>query len=214
MASTTTSPPGEQSKISASATPVLSSSLKFVLSNLKNTVQNPLSPDNYPLWSSQILKICRANGLESLLDPLSPVPNKLHHRTNGSTAPNPEYAQWVLNDQNLAASLYSTISASILPYVLNLESTSAIWTTLQTRFQSTNRSRVIQLKNALHNVALKNLTMVQYLNEVKTLVDQISAAGGHIEEEDIILYILHGLPPHYQSFKTSIRTITQPLNLD
>ncbi|KAI0528816.1 hypothetical protein KFK09_001359 [Dendrobium nobile] len=214
MASTNTSSPGEQSDISASVIPVLSSSLKFVLSNLKNTVQNPLSPENYPLWSSQVLKICRANGLESLLDPSSPVPTKLLHRANGSTTPNPEYAQWILNDQNLAASLCSTISSSILPYVLNLESTSAIWTTLQTRFQSTNRSRVIQLKNALHNVALKNLTMVQYLNEVKTLVDQIAAAGGHIEEEDIILYILRGLPPQYQSFKTSIRTMTQPLNLD
>ncbi|KAI0513781.1 hypothetical protein KFK09_009811 [Dendrobium nobile] len=56
--------------------------------------------------------------------------------------------------------------------------------------------------------------MVQYLNEVKTLVDQIAAAGGHIEEEDIILYILRGLPQNYQSFKTSIRTMTQPLNLD
>ncbi|PKU81996.1 Retrovirus-related Pol polyprotein from transposon TNT 1-94 [Dendrobium catenatum] len=46
------------------------------------------------------------------------------------------------------------------------------------------------------------------------LVDQISAAGGHIEEEDVILYILRGLPPTYNPFKTSIRTMTQPLNLD
>ncbi|PKU77855.1 Retrovirus-related Pol polyprotein from transposon TNT 1-94 [Dendrobium catenatum] len=214
MASTNTSMSDEHSGSSTSTAPVLSSSLKFVLSNLKNTVQNPLSPENYPLWSSQILKICRANGLEALLDPLSPVPNKLCHQADGSTVPDPAYAQWVLNDQNLAAALCSTISASILPYVLNLDTTSAIWSTLQARFQATNRSRVIQLKNALHNVSLKNLTMVQYLNDVKTIVDQIAAAGGHIEEEDIILYILRGLPPHYQSFKTSIRTMTQPLNLD
>ncbi|PKU76067.1 Retrovirus-related Pol polyprotein from transposon TNT 1-94 [Dendrobium catenatum] len=214
MASTTTSMIGEQSESSVPSTPVLSSSLKFVLSNLKNTVQNPLSPDNYPLWSSQILKICRANGLESLLDPLSKPPSQTLQRSDGLSAPNPAYAQWVLNDQNLAAALCSTISASILPYVLNLDTTSAIWANLQTRFQSTNRSKVIQLKNALHNVSLKNLTMVQYLNEVKSLVDQISAAGGRIDEEDIILYILRGLPPSYQSFKTSIRTMTQPLNLD
>ncbi|PKU88027.1 Retrovirus-related Pol polyprotein from transposon TNT 1-94 [Dendrobium catenatum] len=204
----------EQIASSASDAPILSSSLKFVLSNLKNTVQNPLSRDNYPLWRSQILKICKANGLESFLDPLRPIPEKSLLRSDRTTTPNPLYAQWILNDQNLAAAMCATISASILPYVLQLETTAEIWATLQTRFQSTNRSKVIQLKNELHHISLKNSTMVQYLNDIKSLVDQIAAAGARVDEEDIILYILNGLPSTYQAFKTSIRTMTQPLNLD
>ncbi|KAI0515851.1 hypothetical protein KFK09_008519 [Dendrobium nobile] len=193
----------EQTKTSISTAPVLSSSLKFVLSNLKNTVPNQLSPDNYPLWRSQILKICRANGLESFLDSQSPIPVKIVIRSDGSSASNPLYHQWLLNNQNLAAAMCSTISASILPYVLNLETTAAIWLNLQTRFQSTNRSKVIQLKNELHHISLKNLTMVQYLNEIKSLVDQIAAAGAKVDEEDIILYILNGLPGTYPQWTTT-----------
>ncbi|PKU68147.1 Retrovirus-related Pol polyprotein from transposon TNT 1-94 [Dendrobium catenatum] len=56
--------------------------------------------------------------------------------------------------------------------------------------------------------------MTQYLTEIKTLVDQIAAAGSTIDTEDIILYILNGLPPSYQSFKTSIRTMLNPISLD
>ncbi|KAI0500261.1 hypothetical protein KFK09_018471 [Dendrobium nobile] len=56
--------------------------------------------------------------------------------------------------------------------------------------------------------------MIQYLNEVKTIVDQIAAAGSTVDNEDIILYILNGLSMSYQSFKTYIRTMQTPLNLD
>ncbi|PKU67943.1 Retrovirus-related Pol polyprotein from transposon TNT 1-94 [Dendrobium catenatum] len=56
--------------------------------------------------------------------------------------------------------------------------------------------------------------MSQYLPEIKTLVDNIAAAGSQVDTEDIILYILNGLPPSYQSFKTAIRTMLTPISLD
>ncbi|PKU84173.1 Retrovirus-related Pol polyprotein from transposon TNT 1-94 [Dendrobium catenatum] len=192
----------------------LPSSLKFVLANLKNFVHSPLSPDNYPVWRSQILKILRANSLESFLDSTVPIPPKNVTTSDGLTATNPSYLNWVFTDQNLAAAICATISSPVLPYILNLETTSSIWSTLETRFQSTNRSRVIQLKNELHNISLKNSTMIQYLNEVKSIVDKIAAAGSNVDTEDIILYILNGLPATYQAFKTSIRTMLTPLTLD
>ncbi|XP_020705617.1 uncharacterized protein LOC110116412 [Dendrobium catenatum] len=108
----------------------------------------------------------------------------------------------------------STISPSILPYIINLDSTSKIWTALENRFQSTNQSKVIQLKNELHNISMKTSTMTQYLTDIKALVDQIAAAGSVVDTEDIILYILNGLPPSYQAFKTAIRTMITPISLD
>ncbi|KAI0496212.1 hypothetical protein KFK09_022521 [Dendrobium nobile] len=214
MAASSSSHISDRSETTTGSSPVISSSLKFVLSNLKNIVQNPLSPDNYPLWRSQIFKICRANNFDTFLDPNSSIPHQSITQTDGTITPNSSYAQWLLTDQNLAAAICSTISASILPYVLHLDSTSAIWQTLETRFQSSCRSKVIQLKNELYRISLKNSTMAQYLNEVKLLVDQIEAAGYHVDFEDIILHILNGLPPAYQSFKTTIRTMTTPMSLD
>lgn len=194
--------------------PFISSTLKFVVSNIKNTVHTQLVADNYSLWRSQIIKIFRANGFEKFLDPKTPPPQQTIHQSDGSTVSNTSFNQWILTDQNLAAALCSTISASILPYIINLDTTAAIWSSLETRFQSTNRSKVIQLKNELHNVSLKNQTMSQYLSEIKSVVDQIAAAGSSVDSEDIILYILKGLPPTYQSFKTAIRMMINPISLD
>ncbi|XP_020685525.1 uncharacterized protein LOC110101803, partial [Dendrobium catenatum] len=177
--------------------PTISTTLKFVVSNLRNLVPTPLALDNFPIWKSQILKTLRF-----LTNP------------DGSSSTNPAFLQWSLTDQNLSASICSTISSSILPYVISLDSTAKLWTALETRFQATNRSKVIQLKNALHNVSLKNQSMAEYLSEIKELVDQIASAGSSLDAEDVIHYILNGLPQPYQSFKSAIRTSLLPLTLD
>ncbi|KAI0525208.1 hypothetical protein KFK09_004600 [Dendrobium nobile] len=159
-------------------------------------------------------KLLRANGFEKFLDPLTPIPEERCKKSDNSIATNPKYTHWLLTDQNLAAALCSTISQTVLPYVIHLDSTSKIWATLETRFQATNRSKVIQLKNELHNISMKTSTMTQYLTEIKSIVDQIAAAGSVVDTEDVILYILNGLPPPYQAFKTAIRTMITPISLD
>ncbi|PKU68032.1 Retrovirus-related Pol polyprotein from transposon TNT 1-94 [Dendrobium catenatum] len=189
----------------ASSAPFISPSLKFVISNLKFLVPHSLSPDNFPIWSTQIAKLLKANGFAAFLDPKS---------TQENADPNQDAQSWQVTDQNLATALCSTISPEVLPYVIHLESTHEIWQTLQTRFQSSNRSKVIQLKNELHNVSMQTMSMTQYLTEIKKIVDKISAAGSSVDPEDVIIYILNGLPPAYLSFATTIRTMQNSLSLD
>ncbi|KAI0512200.1 hypothetical protein KFK09_012838 [Dendrobium nobile] len=193
---------------------VIPSNLKFLVSNIKNVVTIPLASDNYSLWRSQVLKITCANGFQSFIDPNSHPPPQTVTNQDGSSSPNPLFSKWVLTDQNISAFICSKISPTVLPYLIYLETTSVIWLSLQTRFQSTNRSKVIQLKNELHNISFKNSNMTQYLTDIKSLVDQIAAAGAVVDTEDIILHILNGLPPTYQSFKTAIRTMLTTITLD
>ncbi|XP_020690808.1 uncharacterized protein LOC110105589 [Dendrobium catenatum] len=185
--------------------PVISPSLKFVIFNLKFLVPHSLTPDNFSIWSTQITKLFKANGFAEFLDPKSAVEN---------VDPNQDPHLWQVTDQNLATAMCSTISPAVLPYVIHLESMQEIWSTLHTRFQSSNRSKVIQLKNELHNVSMQNMSMIQYLTEIKKIVDQISSVGSTVDPEDVMIYILNGLPPSYQSFTTTIRTMQTSLTLD
>ncbi|PKU70959.1 Retrovirus-related Pol polyprotein from transposon TNT 1-94 [Dendrobium catenatum] len=208
--SQTTNPSTETSTDACS----IPAALKFVISNIKNIVNTQLSSENYSIWRSQVTKLLKANGFYNFIDPDFIPPDRFQQTNDGSSVINPKHTEWVLIDQNLAAALCSTISTAILPYVLHLESTAEIWNTIERRLQASNRSRVIQLKNELHNVSMKQQTMAEYLNEVKTLVDKIAAAGAKIDKEDVILYTLNGLPSAYQSFKGTIRTLIHPISLD
>ncbi|KAL0926323.1 hypothetical protein M5K25_002541 [Dendrobium thyrsiflorum] len=154
--------------------------LKFLMSNIKNIVHTSLQPDNYPIWRLQIVKLFTANKFDGYLTGSIPCPPKHLLSPSDDLTPNPAFHTWHLLDQNLAAALYSTISSSILPHILTLTTCQDIWTTLEKCLQPTNRSRVIQLKNELHNASMKDLTMTQYLAHIKSLVDNITAAESAI----------------------------------
>ncbi|PKU67628.1 Retrovirus-related Pol polyprotein from transposon TNT 1-94 [Dendrobium catenatum] len=179
--------------------------LKFLISNIKNLVPTILTTENYSIWKLQLYQHFAANGYDGHLSGtvLCPLDSDILDQN-----------RWRLIDLNLVSALLSTISPSILPYVITLHTAHDIWITLERRLQPANRSRVIQLKNELHQIRMADQTMQQYLDHIKKLVDNIAAAGSTVDTEDIVLYILNGLPASYNSFKTEIRTSLQPISLD
>ncbi|PKU59058.1 Retrovirus-related Pol polyprotein from transposon TNT 1-94 [Dendrobium catenatum] len=216
MASSSSAASSQSTNLSERATNVagIPANLKFVVSNLRTLVPTQLSTDNYAIWRSQIVKLLRANGFEQFLASSDHDLDRQEPTSEPGNISNGDTTVWSLTDQNLSAAICSTISSIVLPYVLCLESTAAVWKALETIFQSSNRSKVIQLKNELHNIQMNEQSMLQYLTAIKNLVDQIAAAGAKIENEDVIMYILNGLTPAYQAFKTTIRTMQTSLSLD
>ncbi|KAL0929070.1 hypothetical protein M5K25_001010 [Dendrobium thyrsiflorum] len=188
--------------------------LKFFMANVKTMVTVQLNTDNHLIWKSQLLKLFTANNYEGYLTGTTLKPPKQIQATDGSVRVNPLFTTWMLVDQHLASAIYSTVSASLVPYILNLDTTQQIWTTLELRLKSTHRSRLLQLKNELHQLQLGDKTIFQYLTDIKAKVDALAAAGASIDPEDIILYTLNGLPATYQSFKAVIRNQLQPISLD
>ncbi|KAI0527073.1 hypothetical protein KFK09_002670 [Dendrobium nobile] len=184
---------------------IIPAPLKFPISNIKNLIPHPLTIDNYAIWRIQVLQQVTANNYAGHLTGAVPPPPDVT---------SPEHASWLLVDSNLISALFATISPSILPYVITASTAQEVWTTLERRLQPTSRSRVIQLKNELHHIQLKNLSMQQYLTQIKNIVDNISASGSKLDPEDIVHYILNGLPATYNSFNTYMRTSPLPADLD
>ncbi|KAI0492930.1 hypothetical protein KFK09_027206 [Dendrobium nobile] len=188
--------------------------LKFFMANVKSMVTVQLTTENHLIWKSQLLKLFTANNFDGYLTGEIPPPAKYILNSSGNSKINPLYSTWLLIDQHLASAIYSTVSASLLPYILNIESSYEIWLTIERRLQSSNRSRLLQLKGELHLLQLGDKTMFQYLSEIKNKIDAIAAAGSPIEVEDVIHYTLNGLPNSYQSFKTAIRTRESTISID
>ncbi|KAI0519459.1 hypothetical protein KFK09_006907 [Dendrobium nobile] len=198
----------------ASDTVSIPPQLKFFMANVKTMVTVQLNTDNQLIWKSQLLKFFAANNYEWYITGTSAKPPKQILATDGSVRLNSLFTTWMLIDQHLASAIYSNVSASLLLYILNLDSSHQIWTTLELCLKSTHRSRLLQLKNELHQLQLGDKTMFQYLTDIKAKVDTIAAEGSSIDTEDIILYTLNGLQATYQSFKVLIHNQLQPIYLD
>lgn len=81
------------------------SSLKFVMSNMRNMITIQLTNENFHLWKPQVVKIFSANGFLGFIDGSATPPRFLDNEI-GIATPNSAYTTWILLDQNLSATLF------------------------------------------------------------------------------------------------------------
>ncbi|GMQ04334.1 hypothetical protein CsSME_00049783 [Camellia sinensis var. sinensis] len=55
--------------------------------------------------------------------------------------------------------------------------------------------------------------MDEYLTQIKSIADQLALAASPVDDEDLVLLILNGLPDEYNAFKTSIRTRSESISI-
>lgn len=110
----------------------------FILSNIHHLVPTKLNGGNYILWKSLFEPILRAHSLLGFIDGTNPCPSKFLPQSDGSscTTPNTKYLEWIQQDQHLITWINSTLSETVLPYVVGLSTSKSIWDALSKRYSS------------------------------------------------------------------------------
>lgn len=57
-------------------------------------------------------------------------------------------------------------------------------------------------------------SIIEYVQKIKTISDSLAAVSCPVDEEDLIIHTLNGLPPEYGAFKTAIRTRSSPISIE
>lgn len=161
------------------------------------------------------MPVLKSNSLLGFITGKTPCPPQfLTPNDEQSNTENPEYTKWVIKDQNLMIWLTGTISDPVLPYIVGCTSSKAVWDTLAKRFASKSRSQVIQLKTRLQNLTKGDKSVDEYLKSVKEISDLLAATGSTVDDGDLLVYILNGLPAEFDSFSTSIRVRSDDVTID
>ncbi|CAL5322875.1 unnamed protein product [Camellia sinensis] len=202
------------SMASSTALPTLPANLGLLISNLSSFVNVKLDSTNFIIWKTQLQNILRATDLLDILDGSSSCPSPFVLDSTGKEIPNPEFSKWKMIDNHLLSCVTATLSPSIFTSVLHLKTSSEVWLTLNKRFTSLSRSHIHQLKNKLNSISKKTESMELYLSHIKELVDQLHLASASVDDEDIVLITLNGLPREYDAFKTTIRARSEGITMD
>lgn len=70
------------------------------------------------------------------------------------------------------------------------------------------------MKSKLQSIKKGSLSIDEYVKKIKHISDSLTVVCSPVDDEDIIIYTLNGLPPEYGPFKTSIRTRSAPILLE
>ena len=192
----------------------LPTNLTLLISNLNAFVPTKLDSTNYIVWKSQIHNILKATKLLGFVDGTIICPSSIVIDSNNQEVLNPDYTQWITIDSHLLSCITATLSSSLYTSVIHCQTSHEVWSVLAKRFTSLSRSHIHQLKNKLSRIVKKGSTMEDYLNQFKTISDQLALASAPVDDEDLVLLVLNGLPDEYNAFKTTIRARSDPISME
>jgi hypothetical protein len=176
-----------------------------------------LTKTNFLLWRAQLLPYLRSSKLMGYLDDTLPAPaQKIVASTAGGAKPvsNPTYECWYDQDQQLLSGLLSSMTKDILRDVIGAKTSKEVWDSLQKKFASSIKARTVHIRVELATVKKRDLSAADFFRKITGLASELAAADAPLRDEEVLAYLLAGLPDDYDPFVTSITTKSEPLSLD
>ncbi|XP_040374115.1 uncharacterized protein LOC121052712 isoform X1 [Rosa chinensis] len=98
-----------------------------------------------------------------------------------------------------------TLSAVAMNCAVGSKSAQDLWIRLRLKFADANKQNILQLKSNLQNVKKGYDDIETYLDKIKAAKDALETVGVIIDDEDIVVTVLNGLPSEFAAIKTVIR---------
>ena len=97
--------------------------------------------------------------------------------------------------------IVDTIKDHLIPYVSSLNTPKYMFYSLTKLFEEKNINQKLTLRNQLKNVKIQNAeTMQPYFTRVSQIKEQIEAVDKEVENAEIVMTTLNGLPGSWDSF--------------
>ncbi|KAA8528663.1 hypothetical protein F0562_036018 [Nyssa sinensis] len=156
----------------------------YLLSNICNLVTLRLDSTNFVAWKFQITSILRVHSLQGYIDRCQICPELVIRNMNGE--------------------LTTTVNSAYTQWITQDQ---ALFTFISATLSASALYHVIGCKSSREAwIALE-----QRIKEIK---DKLIVVSIPVEDEDLLIHILNGLPAEYNAFKTSIRTRLEHLSIE
>ncbi|KAF3786359.1 hypothetical protein EJ110_NYTH25535, partial [Nymphaea thermarum] len=197
---------------------------------LSQLISQKLNYSNYLTWKRQIVPFIKSHRLYGHIDSTTPAPPQYIDRevkrtvvadqgggaSTGSeikfeyetiTENNPAYEVWLAQDQSLVAYITSTLSEEVLGGVDDDLTALELWSTLATTYSQVSEARFLQLRRQFQDIKRGTRTVLEYLNEIKSVSDQLAAIGHPVSDKDKVQQALSGLRTEFDIFCTALEVL-------
>ncbi|OVA05243.1 hypothetical protein BVC80_3011g1 [Macleaya cordata] len=182
-------------------------------SNVSSLLSNKLTSTNYLFLRSQFIPLLRSYELLGFVDGSNLCPPKfIKDSTTDALILNPEFIRWQKQDQLLLSWLLSSLTEETHSQVLDPQTSYEVWQELARSYASQSRARISNLRNELQNLRKGSDSIQQYFNRAKRIAHQLAQASKPLDDDDLALNILAGLPLDYSPFKASMSSRMEPLS--
>ncbi|XP_055824230.1 uncharacterized protein LOC129892670 [Solanum dulcamara] len=160
--------------------------------------------------SSTIVNVAATKTQFININPTTQLPIKL---TGGAN-----FATWVgqiqKQDNLICDTVMASVDSTIAPSVASTETSKQAWNYLHTKYANRSQTRIYSPRDALVKVQQDQKSVIDYLREIRTITDELAAAGACTSNEELVVKFLSGLGPEYEALSTVIHTRNSPISYE
>lgn len=113
----------------------------------------------------------------------------------------PDKTIWKSHNNKVMKIIIDAVKDHILPTISKLKTTYDMFMTIQNTYEINNTSRLLTLKQQLFHIKMNKWeTITSYLMRISELKDWLSTIGNNVDDKELSLIALKGLPISWESF--------------
>uniref|UniRef100_A0A2N9IS10 Reverse transcriptase Ty1/copia-type domain-containing protein n=1 Tax=Fagus sylvatica TaxID=28930 RepID=A0A2N9IS10_FAGSY len=145
---------------------------------------------------------------------LCPLEFKCDKDGNATTKINPAYVTWYQQDQMILSWINNSLSAPVLSTMARFTSSHATWSSLEKRYASQSKNRILQLRNDLLTTKGEGLSISDFVDKINHIVDSLALAGKPIDDDELVTIIMNNVGPAYEVTVSSSQARDTPISYD
>uniref|UniRef100_A0A2N9ICS1 Retrotransposon gag domain-containing protein n=1 Tax=Fagus sylvatica TaxID=28930 RepID=A0A2N9ICS1_FAGSY len=114
----------------------------------------------------------------------------------------------------ILSALISSLSETILAYVVKCSTSRDVWITLERMFTTHSRARSMNIHYQLATLKKGDSSVADYFHKFTHLTNTLAVVDQPLPHHEALSFLLAGLGSDYDSLVTSIKTQVQPMSLE
>ena len=124
---------------------------------------------------------------------------------SSETTPNPDYHIWLRQDHLLLHAIQVTCTSAAQSIVTGSTTSAQAWDKLESTYANRSNTRKLGLLDSLTNVSLSDKSVTDYMQGIKTILDNLELIGHSVDDGAAVIHTLNGLGPSYLPLASAIR---------
>uniref|UniRef100_A0A2N9H7S4 Uncharacterized protein n=1 Tax=Fagus sylvatica TaxID=28930 RepID=A0A2N9H7S4_FAGSY len=114
----------------------------------------------------------------------------------------------------ILSALISSLSETVLAYVVKCTTSREVWLTLEQMFTAHSRARVMNIHYQLSTLKKGDSSIADYFHKFTGLIATLAAIDKPLTEEEQISFLLAGLGSEFESFITTVQMRTDLMSIE
>ena len=109
------------------------------------------------------------------------------------------YKAWFAQDLQVLGFLFSSLTREILQQVAGATTAAQAWSMIGDMFSTKSKAGSINVLLALTTTQKSPMTISEYIAKMRSLADEMAAAGEQLDDEELVAYIINGLDSDFDA---------------